>query len=57
MMMGLFEFVFQNASVEELEERPTANWIRRQLHFFAQARREVRTKSFRSVNLDSLLEN
>ena len=32
----------KNASIEELEERPTANWIRRQLQHFAQARREVR---------------
>ena len=40
---------FQNASVEELEERPTANWIRRQLQNFAQARREVNFKGLISV--------
>ena len=31
----------QNTSIEELEERPTANWIRRQLQHFAQVRRDV----------------
>ncbi|CAF1029352.1 unnamed protein product [Rotaria magnacalcarata] len=30
----------KDASIEELEERPTANWIRRQLQYFAQTRRE-----------------
>ncbi|CAF0768934.1 unnamed protein product [Rotaria sordida] len=30
----------KNASIEELEERPTANWIRRQLQYFAQVRRD-----------------
>jgi hypothetical protein len=34
-------FEIKNTSVEELEERPTANWIRRQLQHFAQARRDV----------------
>jgi hypothetical protein len=33
--------LFKNTSIEELEERPTANWIRRQLQYFAQARRDV----------------
>jgi hypothetical protein len=36
-----FLFYFKNTSIEELEERPTANWIRRQLQYFAQARRDV----------------
>jgi hypothetical protein len=38
----------KNTSVEELEERTTANWIRRQLQHFAQARRdknELKTRS------------
>ncbi|CAF0785219.1 unnamed protein product [Rotaria sordida] len=38
----------KNTSIEELEERPTANWIRRQLQYFAQARRDkndVKTRS------------
>ncbi|CAF4748934.1 unnamed protein product, partial [Rotaria magnacalcarata] len=30
----------KNTSIEELEERPTANWIRRQLQYFAQSRRD-----------------
>jgi hypothetical protein len=33
--------MIKNTSIEELEERPTANWIRRQLQYFAQARRDV----------------
>jgi hypothetical protein len=33
--------ISKNTSIEELEERPTANWIRRQLQHFAQARRDV----------------
>ncbi|CAM4768497.1 unnamed protein product [Rotaria magnacalcarata] len=38
----------KNTSIEELEERPTANWIRRQLQYFAQSRRdknEFKTRS------------
>ncbi|CAF2393123.1 unnamed protein product [Rotaria sp. Silwood2] len=38
----------KNTSIEELEERPTANWIRRQLQYFAQARRDKNDLKTRS---------
>jgi len=38
----------KNTSIEELEERPTANWIRRQLQHFAQARRDKNDSKSRS---------
>ncbi|CAF1123406.1 unnamed protein product [Adineta ricciae] len=38
----------KNTSIEELEERPTANWIRRQLQYFAQARRDKNELKSRS---------
>ena len=36
-------FTLQGASVEELEERPAASWIRRQMGIFTPARRDVRS--------------
>ncbi|CAF3390712.1 unnamed protein product [Rotaria sp. Silwood1] len=44
----------KNASIEELEERPTANWIRRQLQYFAQARREKSELKARSPALTTV---
>ncbi|CAF0947926.1 unnamed protein product [Adineta ricciae] len=44
----------KNASIEELEERPTANWIRRQLQYFAQARREKNEMKSRSSALTTI---
>ncbi|CAF4335997.1 unnamed protein product [Rotaria sp. Silwood2] len=44
----------KNASIEELEERPTANWIRRQLQYFAQARREKSELKSRSPALTTI---
>ncbi|CAF4603583.1 unnamed protein product [Rotaria sp. Silwood1] len=38
----------KNTSIEELEERPTANWIRRQLQYFAQVRRDKNDLKTRS---------
>ncbi|CAF4568808.1 unnamed protein product [Rotaria socialis] len=38
----------KNTSIEELEERPTANWIRRQLQYFAQSRRDKNEFKIRS---------
>ncbi|CAF3809984.1 unnamed protein product [Adineta steineri] len=38
----------KNTSIEELEERPTANWIRRQLQYFAQVRRDKNDPKTRS---------
>ncbi|UJR10556.1 hypothetical protein I4U23_014756 [Adineta vaga] len=44
----------KNASIEELEERPTANWIRRQLQHFAQVRREKSEMKSRSSILTTI---
>ncbi|CAF3534665.1 unnamed protein product, partial [Rotaria socialis] len=44
----------KDASIEELEERPTANWIRRQLQHFAQARREKNELKYRSPALTTI---
>ncbi|CAF1070974.1 unnamed protein product [Adineta steineri] len=44
----------KNTSIEELEERPTANWIRRQLQYFAQARREKSELKSRSSALTTV---
>jgi hypothetical protein len=38
----------KNTSIEELEEKTTANWIRRQLQHFAQARRDKSESKIRS---------
>jgi len=38
----------KNTSIEELEERPAGNWIRRQLQYFAQARRDKSESKSRS---------